>query len=128
MEIIYETTEKRRRWQDWLNLLLGLWLIAIPFLGTHALLSTSAWVGYIAGALIAGLSARALYRPEEWEEWLNAVIGLSLIAAPFTFGFSNAELVTLNFIVIGLCITIDAVWATLPRPMPASHRGHAHHT
>jgi hypothetical protein len=45
----------RRMWQQWTNVILGLWVIAVPFLGfTGTALS---WTLAITGILIAALGA-----------------------------------------------------------------------
>ena len=72
----------QRRWQDWLNLILGAWLFVSPWaLGTSGASSTNAWW---LGALIVIVSAWALSRPEELApEWTNVVLGVWTFLAPF---------------------------------------------
>jgi len=127
METMYELTATARRWQDWLNLILGLWLIVVPFLGTDMLLSTAAWTGYGFGLVIALLSGLALYRPQTWEEWTSLAIGLLLIASPFVLGFTSMGLLMWNYIVIGFVIAVDALWAALSKPIEPTHHEHVHH-
>ncbi|MFZ5589994.1 MAG: SPW repeat domain-containing protein [Pseudomonadota bacterium] len=67
--------ETKQRWQDWINLILGLWLLVAPFLGVGLHADAAAWNSYIFGAIIALLSAAALGKPQAWEEWTNLVIG-----------------------------------------------------
>jgi hypothetical protein len=51
----------------------------------------------------------ALARPRRWEEWLNAVIGLWLIVAPFVLGFSSVLGATWNHVIVGVLIGADAI-------------------
>lgn len=113
--------ENKQRWQDWLNLLLGLWLFVAPFVGVGAMTGAAAWDGYIFGALIVLLSGAALRQPQAWEEWTNLVIGLWVIAAPFVLGFTAEAAATWNHIIVGVVVGADALWAALTRPPEHPH-------
>jgi len=113
--------ETKRRWQDWINLILGVWLFITPFLGMDALNSMAAWNGYIFGVIVAALSIWALAQPRAWEEWINLVVGVWLILAPFILGFSTNTTAMWNHIVVGVIIGADALWAALARPSPMQH-------
>jgi SPW repeat len=114
--------ETRTRWQDWVNLFLGLWLFFTPFFGFGLMTGAPAYNGYIFGAMIASLSILALARPQAWEEWINLVIGLWLIVAPFVlFGYLAGSVMMWNSIVIGLLVGGDALWAMASRPMGPTH-------
>lgn len=116
--------ERKQRWQDWVNLFLGAWIFVMPFFGIGALSGAVAWNGYVFGAIIALLSAIALYKPQAWEEWINWLIGLWLIASPFVMGFSEHTTLMWNYVVVGLVIAGDALWAALERPMHPPHEPH----
>lgn len=111
----------KQRWQDWLNLVLGLWLLTAPFFGMGAATGTAAWDGYIFGTIIAVLSGWALYQPRAWEEWSNLVLGLWLIAAPFALGFTTETAAMWNHIVVGLVVGADALWAALAKAPEHPH-------
>ena len=100
--------ESKQRWQDWINLLLGLWLCVAPFFGLGMLNDTAAGNSYIFGAIIALLAAAALWRPQSWEEWTNLLIGLWLIAAPFVLGFTTQTAAMWNQIIVGLVVGGDS--------------------
>lgn len=115
------------RWQDWLNLFLGLWLFITPLLfGFGAMTDAVAVNGYIFGALIAVLSAIALVRPRVWEEWINLIIGLWLIVSPLAlFGYAAAGTLMWSSVIVGLLVGGDAVWAMASRPIgPTPHMPH----
>lgn len=113
--------ETKQRWQDWVNLILGVWLFVAPFFGLVALTSMPAWNGYIFGVIIAVLSIWALAQPRAWEEWTNLVIGVWLILSPFILGYTTSTAIMWNHIVIGLIVGADALWAALANPRPMSH-------
>lgn len=115
--------DNKRRWQDWLNLTLGVWLFAAPFFGLSAVDGVAAWDGYVFGSIVALLSAGALLKPQAWEEWTNLMVGLWLIAAPFAIGFATEPNPTWNHVIVGIVIAGDALWAVLARP--PEHPRHA---
>lgn len=120
----------RQKWQDWVNLLLGVWLFFIPifaaaFTAAH-ISSMAAWNGYVFGAIIALISGVSLYRPETWEEWINLAIGLWLIVAPFVLGYTFGGILMWNSVIVGLLIAADALWAAISQVEPV-HREHSHH-
>lgn len=114
-----ETT--RTRWQDWVNLLLGLWLFFSTYLSVATMGEAAAINGFIFGAIIAVMSIVALFQPQFWEEWINLFIGLWLLFAPFALGYAVGMLMW-NSIVVGLLVGGIAVWAMArKRPMGPTH-------
>jgi hypothetical protein len=113
---------KQGRWQDWFNLVLGAWLIAAPFIGIGVNHDLAAWNSYAAGVVVAIFAIAAIARPHLWEEWLNLIVGLWLIVAPFALHFTDQSGPTWNQIIVGLLIGIDAAWVAI-RLQQAQH-GH----
>ena len=73
-----------KRWQDWVMLVLGVWLFLSPFiLGYPDFGSTASVNSFLFGIIVSALALAALGRPQMWEEWVNLVLGLWLIVAPF---------------------------------------------
>jgi hypothetical protein len=113
--------ETRTRWQDWVNLLLGLWLFFTPFFGFGMMTGAAALNGYIFGAIIVVLSIVALFQPQFWEEWINLFIGLWLIFAPFALGYAVGMFFMWNSVIVGLLVGGAAVWAMYARPTGPTH-------
>lgn len=103
--------DREGRWQDWANLVFGAWLILAPFIGVGVNHDIAAWNSYVSGAVVAIFAIVAIMRPQMWEEWLNLIVGLWLIIAPFALGFTQQSDPMWNQIIIGLLIGIDALWA-----------------
>lgn len=125
-----------KRWQDWLNLLLGVWLSLSPVLGVGAsvtapwriqlaggaidfLSSTTvqAWNAYVAGGVVILLSLFALLRPVKWEEWFNFLIGLWIIIAPLGLEFTGDSTALWNHVLVGALICASALWAASQKPV-----------
>lgn len=100
-----------KRWQDWVALVLGLWLLASPWLLGYSALQAASWNAVILGVGIAVFAAAALAKPAAWEEWINLAMGAWLVISPWVLGFSDAAVATWNQVIVGLLVGVDAAWA-----------------
>src|SRR5256885_1516128 len=106
-----------KRWQDWVMLVLGVWLYLSPFILGYTDYGNSMSVNsFTFGIIVAALALAALSRPQMWEEWVNLVLGLWLIIAPFALGFRYETAATTNHIVVGLLIAADAISVLIDFP------------
>jgi len=113
---------KANRWQDWVMLVLGIWLFFSPLwmAGYAMTTSVAAWNAYIFGALVFAFAWAALVTARRWEEWLQLLFGIWLVIAPFVLRFQTAEHgAAVSQIVLGLLIGIDAFWALVTTPRQA---------
>ena len=102
-----------QRWQDWVNLFIGIWLFTSPFMiGAISTIHVAAWAGYIFGAIIIFASIRALRQPAAWEEWTNLTVAILLIMSPLFLGFSTDTVPMWNALLTGMWVGVDAMWAT----------------
>ena len=110
-------------WEDWTNLVLGLWLIASPWLLQFSGAPAAAWNAWISGAIIGVLAAAALYQVQQWEEWVNALAGLWLVVSPWALGFSADQVTTWNAVIVGVLVLCVAGWElyTLPAEVRVHH-------
>lgn len=107
--------ERKQRWQDWVSLILGIWLFISPFIGL-GVTENAAWNSWIFGAVIAVMSAWALASPERWEEWVNLVVGVWVFIAPFVLGFTTQDGAMWNHLIVGIVVAGDAIWAMSQTP------------
>ncbi len=119
MDKLMETA--KRQWQDVANVLLGIWLIASPWIIGFTEVQYTLWNAYILGAIIAVAAASALVAFHEWEEWVSMLFGAWLIVSPWGLEFATlsyaAETLaafgaTWNFIVVGFLVVGLAGWRT----------------
>ena len=115
-----------KRWQDWVILVLGLWLFVSPWILDYAQ-TTAAWNAYVIGAGVVVFAAIAAYVPKAWEEVLNTLLGLWLVVSPFILGFTGMTRIALHTVVVGFLVTAFAVWAMLrdPKFYARWHRSHS---
>jgi hypothetical protein len=104
----------QKRWQDWINLILGLFTFVSPWVfGFAASTSIAARAMWILGAAIVVFAAFAVYMHKAWEEVINILLGICLIASPWVLGFTEQSTPTTIAVVVGVLVTAFAVWAML---------------
>lgn len=108
-------TEIARRlsttWQDGINVLLGLWLIASPWMLGFMDARAASWNSWIAGSIVTVAALAALLTFHSWEEWVNMALGVWLIVSPWVLGFSHLQNALWNAIVVGLLVGLMAFWS-----------------
>ncbi|HEX5323667.1 MAG TPA: SPW repeat protein [Capsulimonadaceae bacterium] len=78
------------RWQDWVNLILGIWLFIAPWVW-HGAVSPS-WDAWVLGVIVVVMSLWALSMPNmAFPEWINVIAGIWLFIAPWVLGFYSAS-------------------------------------
>ena len=92
------------KWQDWTSFVLGLWLALSPWvLGYSHTDSATANAAFVGTALALGAHFEVAM-DEVSAEWLNMVVGLWLVLAPFLLGFGAQVAPTLNSIAVGAAV------------------------
>lgn len=109
-----ESNGSSTRWQDWGNLIIGAWLFISPwFLPYPTEMQNAVWNAYILGGAIVLFSAIATYLPRAWEEGINVILGLWMIASPWVLNFASDQNTAMHAAGIGVAVTILAAWAML---------------
>lgn len=110
--------QQATRWQDWTNVVFGIWLFLSPFiLGYSIEGGAAAWNHYILGIAVTVFAIIALYDTQVWEEWINLILGAWLIISPFILGFTEQPAALWNSIILGILIGGDSLWA-IQKPRP----------
>lgn len=102
---------EKRRWQDWANLVLGLWLFVSPRALDYSGVTAAAWNAYVIGAGILVCAVIAARIPKAWEEIINMVLGVWLVLSPFVLGYSGMTEIALHSVLVGILATAFAIWA-----------------
>ena len=101
-----------KRWQDWINVILGLWMVASPWvLGFVASPDRAAPAAWILGAAIVVFAASAIYMHKAWEEALSIILGICLFISPWVLGFVEQTTPTANAMIVGLLVMAFAIWS-----------------
>ena len=105
--------QQPKHWQDIVNALLGIWVIASPwalgFDGSSMAMSNAVIVGLALVATAMG----AILVPRAWEEWTEAALGLWLVASPWILGFSGHREAMLSTAIAGVVVLVLALWTVL---------------
>jgi len=102
---------REKRWQDWLNLLLGIWLFVSPWVIGFANTDNGAsWNAWIIGVAIVVFSAIAVSLPQAWEEVINILLGIWLVVSSWVIGVVSRASET-NAVIVGLLVVLFAAWA-----------------
>jgi hypothetical protein len=95
------------KWCDVANLVLGAVLFLSPWIfGFGA--GAASQNAYIAGIVIAVLAIAALAAFAVWEEWLNLIVGLWTLIAPWVLGFHGNRTAMMVHVVIGIAVAVLA--------------------
>ncbi len=96
-------------WEDWCSWGLGIWLCISPWTLRFELDPTATRVAVISGFIIILIEVITLSAFRAWQEWLNVLLGLWLIAAPWVVRIADVLVMT-NFVVVGLLLLALAVY------------------
>jgi len=102
---------------SWIIAIAGLWEIAAPFVFGMTATTAFLWDAIIIGLALLILGAWAALANDESTiknlNWVNAVLGLWLIIAPFILSYSSAAIAMWNDIVVGVIVVVLGVWAAM---------------
>lgn len=128
---IFARPTDSNHWQDWVNLILGIWLFISPWvldfapgrpIGTAGnappngvvayVVSAAAWNAWIFGVIVAVISIAALIQLQRWAEWLNLLIGIWIAVSPWVLGFAGryTSAAMWDLLVVGVLIFALAAW------------------
>ena len=98
-----------------LNILAALWLIVAPFVLALTGNMQVFWDSVIVGVIVLVLAAIREFSPAHnvWLSWVNVVLGLWLIVAPFALGFTTLSLTLWNSVLVGVVIAVLAFWSAM---------------
>jgi hypothetical protein len=122
-----ETRTVTNKWQDWINLILAIWLFISPWAlsfapATAGASVAAAWTAWILAIVIGVFSIAALVRAQPWEEWINIVAAVLLFISPWVLHYYSASQAAMgNALIIGAITFILAIWDLNTQPGMATH-------
>jgi len=96
------------------QLVLGLLLFVAPWVVGFAVDQTAAWTAWATGVLIALVGAVALAGQAYAAAWVNLVLGLWAIVAPWLLGFAMLQSAMWSHVALGALVALAAaakLWA-----------------
>lgn len=98
------------RWQDWVNLILGIWLFIAPWIWSSHM--SAGWNAWILGVIIVVMALWALSAPAmAFPEWVNVIAGIWLFIAPWVLGYyAVTHSAAWNQWVVGVIVFVLSIW------------------
>ncbi|MFP5404783.1 MAG: SPW repeat protein [Gammaproteobacteria bacterium] len=101
-----------RRWQDWITLILGIWLFFSPWiLRFYGEMPAASWNFFVLGIAFVVFAAFGLNLRSLWEEWVNLILGIWMIISPWVLQYSANTTPRDNAIIVGVIVAVMAIWA-----------------
>ena len=100
------------RWQDWTNLILGVWLFVSPWLIGFAGSSSAAWNAWILGLAVTAFALWALAVPgSRGAQWWLVISAAWVFVAPWLLGFAGVASAAWNAWILGVVVALAAIVA-----------------
>ena len=100
---------------NWIIAIGGVWEVLAPFILSYSATKSAMWDAIIIGVVLVILGAWAGLASASSTvkalSWVNAVLGLWLIIAPFILAYSGVTAAMWNDIIVGIIIVVLGVWA-----------------
>ena len=101
---------KKNHWQDWVIVLIGLWLVITPW-AVGAIPGSAAEIDFwLTGVIIVALAGSEISMFEPWKEWALAAAGTWLFLSARILDFTDPALIG-NAAAFGLATVALAAWA-----------------
>lgn len=98
-----------RTWEDWVGMALGLLIALSPWLAGQSVGELPMLNAIAVGAVVLLLAEMELVNLHRWEESLELLCGVWLIASPFAFGYAGSELATWHFTLGGIVALLAVI-------------------
>jgi hypothetical protein len=102
------------KWEDWVGIGLGIWLIASPWAFGFSDQSAATMNALIMGSILVLEEMLEVVVHEMAEEWIDLVAGLWLVVSPLVLGFASQTAASANTAAVGLLTVLFAAWAMSP--------------
>jgi len=99
-----------KRWQDQVILLIGIWLIASPWVLGYPANSGPAENAIAAGVIMAALAAFDLYKTYAWAVFLNLVVGVWVAISPWFVDVNQDLAMTTSLVFSGIATVVLGLW------------------
>lgn len=107
-----------KRWQDWATVLLGVILVATPFVFETTSDVASSWTAYVMGGLliVIGLWAASMEEPTAGVEGIPLFLGIALFAAPWILSFTSLPEIAWTAWIVAVLVAVNAAAELLVLP------------
>ncbi|WP_207486084.1 SPW repeat protein [Arenibaculum pallidiluteum] len=106
-----------------LNFVAAVVLFCAPWAFGFAGHPSASWNAWLTASVVGVIAAAAVFSYAEWEEWVNAVLGVWAIVSPWVLGFADVPAATWSHALVGLVVAALAaceLWMTRQPPHVAA--------
>lgn len=101
----------KERWQPIVALALGVYVLVSPWLIPYfrrgpVLDASSVWSLYLAGVAVVIVAAFAILSFRLWEVWVQVLLGLWIVIAPWVLGFASSRALAWNSVIVGIVLIV----------------------
>jgi SPW repeat len=104
---------KLKHWQDVVNAVLGVWLLASPWALAYQGETSAMGNAVVVGIALAAAALGAILVPRAWEEWTELILGVWMIVSPWVLGFAAQQTAMITAVATGVVIAALALWTVL---------------
>jgi len=99
------------RWLDWIDILLGFWLVLLPWKLNNSFNEAATEYIIVLGVILILFNLISVCRlVDQGQEVFNIMLGVLLIICPFILNLPIGELGTINVVLVGGIILTLALW------------------
>lgn len=98
-----------KEWQDWLNLVLGIWICVSPWALNFTDNASATGIAVAVGFLIIVSEVFTFWALRSLEEWINVLLGAWLVISAWLVDV-GAPITKVGFVVSGVAVVILAVY------------------
>jgi len=88
-------------WKSSIELVIGLWLLFSPLLLGFFSNPNASMITIIVATVVCFVSQLGIANQQPWEEWVNLIAAVVLIAAPGVLGYGSIASATWNSVICG---------------------------
>lgn len=88
-------------WKSSIELVIGLWLLLAPLALGFFNNPSAALVTILVATTVFFISQLGIANQQPWEEWVNLIAAVVLIAAPWVLGYASIAAATWNSVICG---------------------------
>lgn len=103
-----------KRWQDGINILLGIWLFFSPWiLQFYSDIPAQSWNFFLIGIAMVVFAGLAFNLRRLWEEWISLVLGIWMIISPWVLAFTGTIAARDDAVIVGIITGVLAIWSLI---------------
>ncbi|HEU0202734.1 MAG TPA: SPW repeat protein, partial [Burkholderiaceae bacterium] len=98
------------RWQDWISVALGLWLLMSPWALGFSSFEAATWNAALFGIAIVVLEFADVLVPDPWPDRVSLPVALWVAISPLILGFTDQTAAAVSTALTGVAVVLLDAW------------------